>query len=104
LSSEGDHPDGRLAFPLPSPIPLGSDQGVRLAVTVDHVKLQFAYAVGGAWRDAGPVLDASLLSDEAGAGEHRSFTGAFVGMFAFDTSGGALAADFSYFEYEGREG
>ena len=102
LSSEGDHPHGRLAFPLASPIPLGSDQAVRLAVSVDHAKLQFAYALTGAWRDVGPVLDASLLSDEAGAGEHRSFTGAFVGMFAFDTSGGALAADFRYFEYEGQ--
>jgi xylan 1,4-beta-xylosidase len=48
------------------------------------------------------VLDASLLSDEAGAGEHGSFTGAFVGMVAFDTSGGAIGADFKYFEYEGR--
>ena len=102
LSSEGDHPDGRLAFPLASPIPLGSDQAVRLAVSVDHAKLQFACALDGAWREVGPVLDASLLSDEAGAGEHRSFTGAFVGMFAFDTSGRGLAADLRYFEYEGR--
>jgi xylan 1,4-beta-xylosidase len=75
---------------------------VRLAVSVDHAKLQFAHALDGGWRDVGPVLDASLLSDEAGAGEHGSFTGAFIGMFAFDTSGGALAADFRYFEHEGR--
>jgi xylan 1,4-beta-xylosidase len=102
LSSEGDPPDGRLACPLASPIPLGSDQAVRLAVSVDHAKLQFTCALDGAWREVGPVLDASILSDEAGAGEHRSFTGAFVGMFAFDTSGAGLAADFRYFEYEGR--
>ena len=75
---------------------------MRLAVSVDHAKLQFACALDGAWRDVGPVLDASILSDEAGAGEHGSFTGAFVGMVAFDTSGAGFGADFRYFEYEGR--
>ena len=101
LSSEGD-PEGRLTFPLASPIPLGADQAVRLAVSVDHAKLQFACALDGAWRDVGPVLDASILSDEAGAGEHGSFTGAFVGMVAFDTSGAGFSADFRYFQYEGQ--
>ncbi len=56
----------------------------------------------GAWRDVGPPLDASIVSDEAGGGEHRSFTGAFVGMVAFDTSGAAIEADFNYFDYAGR--
>jgi xylan 1,4-beta-xylosidase len=101
LSCAGD-PEGRLTFPLVPPIPLGLDQAVRLAVSVDHAKLQFAYAHDGVWRDVGPTLDASVLSDEAGGGEHGSFTGAFVGMFAFDTSGGAIEADFKYFDYEGR--
>jgi xylan 1,4-beta-xylosidase len=101
LSCAGDHPEGRLTFPLAPPIPLGGDRAVRLAVSVDHAKLQFAYAHDSVWRDVGPALDASVLSDEAGGGEHRSFTGAFVGMFAFDTSGGAIRADFKYFEYEG---
>jgi len=72
-------------------------------VTVDHAKLQFAYASGGAWRDAGPPLDASSLSDEAGGGEHRSFTGAFIGMVAFDVSGAEIGADFRYFDYEARD-
>jgi xylan 1,4-beta-xylosidase len=40
---------------------------------------------------------------EAGHGEHGSFTGAFAGMAAFDTSGGAIAADYGYFLYEGRD-
>ncbi len=102
LSCEGDYPEGRLSFPLGAPSALDADGPVRLAVTVDHARLQFAYALGGVWRDVGPPLDASILSDEAGGGEHRSFTGAFVGMAAFDTSGSAMDADFKYFEYEER--
>jgi xylan 1,4-beta-xylosidase len=50
------------------------------------------------------VLDQSLISDEGGRGEHGSFTGAFVGMAAFDTSGRGKGADFSWFSYEGRDG
>ena len=99
LSCEGDFPEGRLSFPLSAPIPVDETGPVRLAVSVDHAELKFAYATGAGWRDVGPILDASVLSDEAGGGEHRSFTGAFVGMFAFDTSGGAISADFSRFEY-----
>jgi len=47
-----------------------------------------------------PQLDASIVSDEAGRGEHGSFTGSFVGMMAFDTSGRGLAADFDWFDYQ----
>ncbi|MBU2486532.1 MAG: glycoside hydrolase 43 family protein, partial [Alphaproteobacteria bacterium] len=47
----------------------------------------------------GPVLDASVISDEGGRGEHASFTGAFTGMAAFDTSGSAIPADFDRFDY-----
>ena len=102
LSSTGDR-EGRLSFPLAAPVPLG-DGRVRLAVRVDRSDLQFAYAeAGGAWREVGPILDASIVSDEAGAGEHGSFTGAFVGLIAFDTSGGAIPADFRHFRYEGRD-
>ena len=56
LSCEGDFPEGRLSFPLGSPIPLDAAGPVRLAVAVDHAKLQFAYASGGEgeWRDVGP--------------------------------------------------
>ena len=65
MSCEGDVPQGRLSFPLP---PVALEAGpVRLRASVDRAKLQFAYAVGETWRDVGPALDASLISDEAGA-------------------------------------
>jgi hypothetical protein len=46
------------------------------------------------WQAVGPVLDASVISDEGGRGEHASFTGAFTGMAAFDTSGSAIRCGF----------
>jgi xylan 1,4-beta-xylosidase len=99
----GDYPEGRLSFPLAAPIALGEGP-IKLAVSVDWARLQFAYAPAeGVWRDVGPSLDASLLSDEAAAGEHSSFTGAFVGMFAFDTSGAGEIADFRSFDYVGAD-
>jgi xylan 1,4-beta-xylosidase len=101
MSCNGDYPMGRLSFSLASPIPLGDAGPVKASVRVDGASLQFAWASPDGWRDVGPVLDASILSDEAGGGEHGSFTGAFVGMFAFDTSGEAMPADFRSFEYEG---
>jgi len=59
---------------------------------------------GGAsgWRSIGGMLDASLLADEAGRGEHASFTGAFLGMLAFDLTGHGRHADFLHFGYEPR--
>lgn len=98
MSCPGDWPDGRLSFPLSPPVPL-PDGPVELAVEVDHATQRFFWRAGGEWVPAGPALDASLISDEAGRGEHGSFTGAFVGMLAFDTSGRAATADFSSFAY-----
>ncbi len=61
--------------------------------------LQFLYDVGQGWQAAGAALDASVVSDEGGRGPHASFTGAFVGMLAFDTSGVGRPADFANFSY-----
>ena len=97
MSCLGDA-DGRLTFPM-GEIGL-SDGPVCLQARVDGAALQFAYALGGgAWMSCGPKLDASLISDEAGGGEHGSFTGAFVGLCAFDVSGRGVVADFAYFDY-----
>src|SRR5690606_17415557 len=98
MSCRGDWPDARLTFPPERPVPL-PDGPVELAVEVDHARQRFHWRAGGDWQPLGPELDASLISDEAGRGEHASFTGAFVGMAAFDTSGRATAADFAHFHY-----
>jgi xylan 1,4-beta-xylosidase len=102
LSCPGDYPDGRLTFALGEPIALPPKGVVGLAADVDHGELQFRYDTGEGWRMVGPILDASVISDEGGRGAHGSFTGAFIGMFAFDTAGTATPADFSYFEYSPR--
>lgn len=102
MSCLGDWPDGRLSFFPEEPVPLPGDKPVRLAADVDHEKLRFFWRTESEWTPLGPQLDASLISDEAGRGEHGSFTGAFVGMAAFDVSGGGMAADFGYFEYRRR--
>jgi xylan 1,4-beta-xylosidase len=100
MSSEADSPDGRLRFALDAPQPLPANGPVRLAMRVAHERLQFQWSLpGDGWRDVGPVLDASLISDEAGPGAHGSFTGAFAGMFACDMAGTALPADFAQFSY-----
>jgi xylan 1,4-beta-xylosidase len=104
LSCPGDWPNGKLDFPLADPLPLRADGPVGLAAEVAGEALQFWYRDGGDWAKAGPVLDASVISDEGGRGEHGSFTGAFVGMAAFDTSGSGIPADFDYFSYTRRDG
>ena len=103
LSCPGDWPDGRLSFPLHEPVALPAEGPVALAAEVDGAALQFFWRDGASWSPVGPALDASVISDEGGRGEHGSFTGAFVGMAAFDTSGAGLPADYHHFEYQGRD-
>ena len=102
MSCPGDYPDGRMTFPLAQPVKIPAAGAVKLAAAVDYAKLQFSYDAGEGWRDIGPVLDASVISDEGGRGAHGSFTGAFIGMLCFDTSGAARPADFGYFDYAPR--
>ena len=97
MSCPGDWPECALSFPTP-PVPL-KDGPVDLRVTVDGAAQQFWYRQDGAWQAFGPVLDASVISDEGGRGEHASFTGAFVGMVAFDVTGQGKEARFTRFDY-----
>ncbi|KAJ9136856.1 Beta-xylosidase [Pleurostoma richardsiae] len=103
MRSEASFPDGDLAEPFPEPVPLPAEGKVRLALTIRGPRLQFYYGLEGegeALREVGPVLDASLLSDECGGHKaHGSFTGAFVGVACSDLNGTALPATFDYFLY-----
>ncbi|TCS65402.1 xylan 1,4-beta-xylosidase [Primorskyibacter sedentarius] len=97
MSCAGDWPDGRLSFPA-DPVPL-KDGPVELAVEVTGATQRFFFRQNEQWQLFGPDLDASVISDEGGRGEHASFTGAFVGMAAFDITGQGKTADFSGFSY-----
>jgi xylan 1,4-beta-xylosidase len=97
MSCAGDWPEEALSFPA-VPVPL-ADGPVDLRVSVNGATQQFCYAQGGDWIAFGPPLDASVISDEGGRGEHASFTGAFVGMVAFDLTGQGAEARFSRFDY-----
>lgn len=78
---------------------------IDLRVVVDGASMQFGWRSAGeeGWRDAGPVLDATMLSDEATLPGLPNFTGTFVGMACQDVSGRATPADFAWFRYEGRD-
>ena len=102
LSCNGDYPNGRLSFPAESGVSIAAEGRVQLAMEIRENDLQFFWQTEGkgAWQPIGPVLDAGVISDEGGRGEHGSFTGAFAGVFAFDTSGRAKTADFDWFVYD----
>ena len=99
LSCPGDWPDGALNILPGAPVPV-PDGPIDLRVQVDHASLTFSWrGAGTGWQRIGPPLSAAVLSDEGGRGEHASFTGAFVGLFAFDITGRAREATFSRFQY-----
>jgi xylan 1,4-beta-xylosidase len=100
MSSLASFPFGRLSYPA-EPVRIPNSGAVRLKIEVRGAALQFFYALGAdTWIAIGPVLDASLLSDECGGHpEHGSFTGAFVGMAASDLNGTAREANFTGFVY-----
>lgn len=84
---------------LSDPVPIGAGD-VEMKLVVDHADCWFHWRLaGGEWQQIGAMQDATLISDEAGKGEHASFTGAFVGMFATDVSGLGKEAHFSRFAY-----
>ncbi len=89
--------DQDLTFHGNFPVPEGP---IRLEVRVDGAAQQFLIGrEDEAARPVGPVLDASIISDEGGRGEHGSFTGAFVGMIAYDLTGLGWTAEFTGFDY-----
>ncbi|MDF0601668.1 glycoside hydrolase family 43 protein [Psychromarinibacter sp. C21-152] len=98
MSCAGDYPDGGVEM-VGDPVPVAGGP-VELRVEVDRATQRFLWRQGGDWRPLGPELDAAVISDEGGRGEHGSFTGAFVGMICFDITGLGREARFSRFAYQ----
>jgi xylan 1,4-beta-xylosidase len=75
-------------------------QPMRLGLDIDGAELAFRFHTGSRWQAFGPILDATILSDEHAveldADEIRvlGFTGAFVGMWVWDLTGHGHHADF----------
>jgi len=101
-SCPGDWPEGRLEYPVGEGVAL-PDGPVGLGVDVNGATMQFRYKTGDDWQPIGPELNAAVLSDEGGRGEHASFTGNFVGMACQDVSGRAKTAKFARFMYDGKD-
>ncbi len=94
LTAENKHYQYPIGF-----IPLKEGKPVYLKVTVDHDRMQFYYGYSeNTYECIGPVLDASLLSDEAC--DQGWFTGAMVGICCQDLTGFRTYADFDWFSYE----
>jgi len=77
-------------------------QTVYFKTIVNYAHYQYAYSFDQKeWQVIDQLFDSLQLSDDYVA-EHYGgfFTGAFVGMFAIDTTGNRLAADFDSFDYQ----
>ena len=91
--------DGTSSFPLgTNPVSIPDEGPLHLRATFHNADLQFSYSLDGAttFQDIGPVLDASLLSDDHG--EHWGFTGTFVALACQDLTGSAHPATFSFLD------
>ncbi|KAM0525348.1 hypothetical protein ACHAPE_000048 [Trichoderma viride] len=109
MRSEASWPEGKLTDRGSSAhvVSLPAEGKVKLAATIRGSQLQFSYAVladkgeqEGELKIFGPVLDASIVSDECGGHQaHGSFTGSFVGMACSDLNGTEKKATFDYFLY-----
>ena len=90
--------DGISNFPLKNkPLPVESND-LFLRATFDDSDLQFSWSLSGEkFSEIGPVLDASILSDDYG--KHLDFTGTFVGMTCVDLTGMQTLAEFHFLEF-----
>ena len=91
---------------LEQPIHIRAFHKIYLKAKINFADLQFYYSdTGKNWQKVGPVLDASILSDDYvrdGSDKYRpAFTGAFAGICCQDLTGQRKYADFGFFEYKG---
>jgi xylan 1,4-beta-xylosidase len=90
--------DGASNFPLGTE-PVSVDcNDIFLRAIFEGSSLQFSWSPdGNKFTSVGPVLDASILSDDYGT--HLDFTGTFVGMTCVDLTGMKLLAKFHFLEF-----
>ncbi len=89
--------DGKSNFPLGGEIIPVSNNELFLRASFNDKRLQFYYShCGQDFLKIGPVLDASILSDDHG--EHWGFTGTFVALACQDLTGKKLPATFEFLE------
>ena len=89
---------------LEEPVQFDQKSNIRLRLKMDYAKLHFFIGDSGSdWIEIGPVLDASILSDDyvrEGSTRYRpAFTGCFVGICCQDLTGHKMHADFAWFKY-----
>lgn len=90
--------DGTSVFPLQSDEIVVPDGDLLLRATFDDDQLSFSWSTDEVtFQEAGPVLDASILSDEFG--ERWGFTGTFIGLACQDLSGARCPASFDFLEF-----
>ncbi len=97
LSGDG----GTYHDPMCTGIMLPPEGTVDLHAELNGETLQFAYSTAdGSRQPVGPVLDATLLSDDRVIeGKAWGFTGCFVALCAQDSADSGIPADFDRFSY-----
>ena len=75
----------------------GWNASVGVEYSVEGLKYKFQFSEDGEhFNNAGPTLDASILSDDHG--KHWGFTGTFVALACQDLTGNRLPASFDFLE------
>ena len=89
------------SMPIGAGVQIPAEGAVWLKLNVDREKAWFSYSLDGAHYDRlGPVLDATILSDDYFQEKgHCMFTGAFIGIACQDLAGDGCHADFDFFDY-----
>lgn len=93
---------GRGSYPIGAGIPIPEEKALYLRLSANHENARFSYSLDGTnYSELGPVLDATILSDDycAEYGQ-EGFTGAFVGICCQDLAGKKRYADFDWLYYE----
>ena len=90
--------DGASTFPLGPNVAATPHSKLFLRLVIAGKDLQFYWSVDGVdFQTIGPVLDASILSDDYG--KYWGFTGTFIALACQDLTGAGLSAKFEFLEF-----